>query len=317
MSESYYGSKVNRENLMRKYGFLPALGAAAAAAILVDNRASSLERRDMSEEAGLETHQHPGDQAIYVLPGCRMDGKHISTMLEPQFSRFGPTNYLSYPEQGFSLDSIKQKLITAGELQPDQPATIYASSMGGMVLSKLLSDDQFRQQFGEIDKIILDSSPSGEQDIRRPIRMAMGAAALLKSSWTASRLSGQILHRWGARYTEHDPYISEDQLMEYRQITAAVPLHVTHSQSKFIRQTELEPGSLAGVANSVYYIQSEQDEIIDTERARQNYEKIFDTEIDNLVDDTRPYGSHAAGIEYQARLIELISQSKPLQSPAN
>lgn len=316
MSESIFGNRpiANGDNLLRKYGYLPALGAFAAA-VAIDNSTWLIDRRRQSTEASIETHQHPGAQAIYTLPGCRMDGQNISTMLEPQLSQFGDTNYLTYPQRGFSIESIKHRLLESRSHDKDRPATVYANSMGGVVLSKLLADEDFRHGFGDIDTLIFDSSPSSEQDIRRPVRMAIGAAAVLKSSWTASRLSGEVLHRWALRYKEHDPYISKDQLLTYRQITAATPLHVTYAQSEFIRKAKLETGSLAGVAENIYYVQSERDEVVNTEQALEGYQAIFDTDIKQVIDKTRPHGSHAAGPEFQTKIVELISKSqlaKPL-----
>lgn len=310
MSEIAFGGRhISNLEFFRKYGYIPALGAVAAA-VALDNSTWLIDRRRRSNVATIEAHDNPGEQALYILPGCRMDGQHMATMFEPQFSQFGSTNYLAYPQRGFSIDSIRSNLLEARSKNLDKPATIYANSMGGIVLSKLLTEEDFRDNFGEIDKLILDSSPTSEQDIRRPVRMAMGAAALLKSSWTASRLTGQMLHMRDLRFKEHEPFISHDQLMAYRQVTSATPLHVTHSQSEFIRKTKLEPGSLAGVASSIYYVQSGHDEVIDTERARKNYEAIFETDIEKIVDSTRPYGSHAAGPEFQGKIIELIAQKE-------
>lgn len=135
-----------------------ALGVAAALAL--DHRVGVQHNSHLSAQPEFIHHDHPGDQAIFVLPGCRTDGRQIMELLEPQLSKLGSTVYTVYPQRNFSVEAIGEGLVRARREAGKRRASIYAISMAGLVLADLATDERFRREFGTVDTVVFDSSPA-------------------------------------------------------------------------------------------------------------------------------------------------------------
>lgn len=305
----------SNEIISRRHSHAPMALGILAAATLIDHGMSRLEKRRGDSRAQMESHYHGDERSIITIPGCRSDGLQLGQMLEPQFSQFGSTHFIAYPKRDFSLDSVKERLLEARKKDDYAPATVYAISMGGMVLSTLLADEQFREEFGPIDSIILDSSPSHESDLRSKARLAMGAAAVLKSSWSASKIASYATYLDSLKKIEHEPIVTDQQVAEHLISTAHTPLHVAHQQTEFIRNADLKHMNLSNTAPNIDYIQSPYDHVVDTEQAVRTYSDVYQTNIRTVIDESRPYGSHASGPEFQSGLMQLLGKrSDDIQS---
>ncbi|HET8884546.1 MAG TPA: hypothetical protein VFM68_03680 [Candidatus Saccharimonadales bacterium] len=295
--------------LTRRHSFGPMAVGTVAAALAVDRGAEYWERRRQSDKASFITETNDRERSIYTLPGCRTDGRLVAEMLQPQFQAIGDTTFVAYPQKGFSLDSIKDGLLTAREKEKDKPASIYAISMGGLVLNALLADPEFRDNFGKLDTIVLDSSPSGIKDVRRSSRFALEYAAMFRDSWTMTQLAKHIMERRSTKSLEHEEHISDEQLRRYTVSSARTPLHLTRSQGDFIRKSHLEPDSLKGVADNKYFLHSAYDSVVNTDNAFIQYDQAFGGGLIDVVDESRPHGSHAAGFGFQRKIVDLLQSN--------
>lgn len=308
-AKSFSGEFIGQKH---RYGSL-ALGILAAV-VAADSGVTVLEKQAASRQAELTSNSGQGEQAVVALPGCRTDGSYQADMFAPQLEYVGDSHFISYPKRGFALDSIKEKLLEARARSHDKPLAVLATSMGGMVIAQALKDPEFRQKFGFIDRLVLDSSPSDEQDVRSQARFAMGAAAVLQNSWTASTLSSRIMFNKARKRLSHETCVSDEQVNEHFFRTTHTPLHVASSQGEFIRETHFEPGELTGSVGEIVYIQSRYDTVINTDAAIAAYQQIYDQPVTKVVDSARPIGSHAAGPEYQSKVVELLDLQNELPS---
>ena len=280
-----------------------AVAATAAITFMADASIQYIKRRRDSSTESIKTNLHDGDNATYTIPGCRTDGEVVGDMMEPQLSELGNTHNLSYGEGDIDIDSVKQHLLEARELDDEKNASIVALSMGGLVIAEAFRDKDFAEKFGPIDRLILDSSPSGIDDVTMAARRASQAASTLRTSYSASKLSSWAMFKRSLRNGEnsHDHHVTDEQARLLLKTTADIPLNTIHNQTKFIESNPLEEGSLQDVdVNQIYYISSESDPVIKTEQALKSYEAAFGRSIIHIIDSSRPEKSHAVTPDYQA-----------------
>lgn len=282
-------------------------GLAVATVALVDRSLPRLYSRRAETEASVIEHRgDSADRAIYTLPGSRTDGRVIGEMLETSFKDLGDRYYTVYPEKGFSVDSIKHNLLESRQGNIDKPASFYAMSMGGLVLSHLLNDADFRQNFGEIDTVIFDSSPSSVADVRPPTKRALDAAGIFGDSWFVSRATQLRTHQ---KLRNSKPFVkdvTEDLVHKQRISTAKVSIPTSVAQGMFIGQTNIRDWDFSDVARRKYFISSPHDNVINTEPARKVYDRTYGG-VTDIIDTNRPHGSHAEGIVYQRLMADLMA----------
>lgn len=299
-----------------RYGSL-ALGIAAAA-VAVDSGVVALDKYKSSREASMLDNGGHGEQSIIALAGCRNDGAMLAGMYKNRLNELGDSYFLSYPDRGFDMDSIKQKLLEARSQAKEDRVAVLASSMGGMVISEALRDPEFREKFGFVDRLVLDSSPSSAEHIKKHTRFAMGAAAVLRNSWVANNLGSLFMFKNYKKRMDHDGQVSDRQIYEHFYKVSHTPLHVINSQAEFMENTHFQHNDLAGTVGEIAYISSSHDHVIDVDRASEEYEKIYDTDLARIIDKTRPTTSHAVGSGYQTKMIEALDLSidLPIAEPA-
>lgn len=284
------------------------IGAAATA----EKIATDEERKKLRAEAKVNSTIREGDKAVYIVPGCRTNGHYIGGMIDPFISEHGSTHHLAYPEKGFSLDSVKQALLNARALDGDRPATIYASSMGGMVTSSLLLDPEFREKFGRIDKVVFDSSPADNEDLDNSTRKAMVAASIVPASWTTAHLYRAVMMRTNTRkYMTHSTDISDEQAAGHGKSSANTHLSAVEGQAHFIDHTKFSDDQLKeAYANvgEVIYIGASHDHTVNQESAIQKYARAMGRSVLRIIDWDREEGSHASGPEFPRFIANIIAQ---------
>lgn len=281
-----------------------ALGIAATAALtlLADTGAEYINRRRYNTPTTVKTDIHEGDHTTYTIPGCRTDGEVVGKMLEPQLAQLGNTHNLSYGEGEIDIDAIKQQLLEARDADNDERASIVALSMGGLVVAEAFRDKEFAEKFGPIDSLILDSSPGNIDDIKPSSRRAIRAASALRSSYSVSKISSWAMLKRAIRNGEssHDHHVTDEQAMHHLKTTADISLNTIHKQASYIESSDVNNESLEHLdINRIYYINSENDPVVDTDRALKSYEAAFGRKIIRIVDSSRPAKSHAVSPEYQ------------------
>lgn len=282
------------------------------AAVAVGHGMTLLEKSHHSKKPDITMREHAGEQAIFVLPGCRTDGRYIADLLEPQLSKLGTTIFMAYPQNGFSLDAIGRGLVQAREQAGKKRASVYAISMGGLVLSRLGADEAFRRDFGAIDTLVLDSSPARSEDIKPKMQRLLTAARIARYSFAMGKITPAIMaHLERGELADHEPGIDDALVRQHFDTSAQMPLYTIASQGDFMhRQRGLSAGALSGWVHDIYYVRSSNDSVIDTDSSLLAYSAAFGQPIVDVVDEQRPSSSHAVGPEYPSGLIEFFQRSQ-------
>jgi hypothetical protein len=290
-----------------------ALGAFLTALLVAaETKATNDEHERLKAEAEVVSNIREGERAVYVLPGCRANGHYIGQMLEPHIQHLGSTHHLAYPEKGFSLDSVKRALLEARANDDGRPATIYASSMGGMVICDLLLDEEFREQFGEIEKIILDSSPADEEDLDPGTRFAMFAAEIFPPSRTIASLYRKVVRRASLKHRPAHSQDVPDELVDGHVLSSAdTHLSAVEGQAYYIKHRKFTENELQEALQNVgelIYIGASHDRTVKQEIAHQKYARAAGRAVLRIVDWERERGSHAAGPEYPHFVAEVMAR---------
>lgn len=267
-------------------------------------------RRGLSTQPEIVAQEGDDARSIYVLPGCRSDGRFIARAMGEHLQDIGSVQGVAYPDKGFSVQDVGELLLRARKDEQrrhgERPASILAMSMGGMVVSKLLSDPTFRREFGDIDTMVFDSSPLDANDLTPHARRALFAANTLPSSYTVSQLYSRSVRR-KAEKTSAEP--SDVLFREHMRSTAATPLSAIAGQVAFIRDTQLDPEVLAVVGSEIgaaYYISAEEDGTTLIHQASQHATDLYGGYMLPVVDADRANPSHAASVEYPGRVAQLL-----------
>ena len=250
-------------------------------------------------------YAHDGDQSIYILPGCRGDGEFIAGALEEPLRELGSVHAVKYPEGGFSVDDIKKQLLETRSAERDRRASFYAMSMGGMVLAHLLRDDEFRENFGPIDTIVLDSSPSSVEDLQRSTYRALTAAARIPSTYTLSKVYERFAVKSANKIGDETP---EADLSRRRKLaTASTPLGEIAAQTRFMIRSHFEKDELSHVeVGRIEYLSATDDEVVKLKQAHGSWQRIYGRMIGRTYDVSRDNPSHAEGVEHPDKVRELL-----------
>ena len=294
---------------------LRATVGAAAACLALESVATYRDTRRLDDRATMVSTRHDGDTSIYVLPGCRTDGHFLARTFEPHFQGIGSTNFVAYPQKGFSIDAVRDTILEARAGDDERPASFYVLSMGGIVLSTLLKDAEFRDKVGDIDMVLFDSSPTGAHTLSEYTHKAMEVAAHTPPIRAVSHAYKHFMKRRTQHIDADLPYA--DVLREHLATTAETPLNAVKGQTQLIRSARFGSGELqpAGAAiNHMAYITALSDDVVDVERAHAEYELMYSRPIDYIVDETRSAPSHAAGPEHWQKVAELLADRQPAEA---
>jgi hypothetical protein len=275
----------------------------------IEKTATGYDRRQHNKKTRVLSHIREMGRAIYIMPGCRADGEYIGEMLEPHIQHIGTTHHEAYSEEDFDLEDIKQKELEARTRDMGRAAIVYCSSMGGMKFTKSLTDPQYREGFGKVDMLLLDSCPADIEDLDHGTRLAMLASRIFPPSWTVSRLYRGFMRRAARKLQPHSPRVTDDQVRGHKLSSANFPLRAVKYQAEFISKTHLrdiEDGELTDAADVVIYISSEHDRVVNGDNAYKEYNRIFGGKVIRMIDPSRPVYGHADGPENPEMLIELM-----------
>lgn len=305
MTTSYAAPRTER------FGIATTMSALAAGAVLsgiaLESTRAVRTRTTVSTEPELIVQPSAGEQSVYVLPGCRSDGRFIAEHLGSQLTELGSVYTTVYPDRGFPLDKIRDNLLEARRYD-DRPAAIYAMSMGAIVMSHLLEDGEFRSKFGAIDTMVFDSSPSRVADLHPHVQKATRAARFVPGVPVAAQIySHYMMRRVESRHREQD--IPDMLLAEHERSTAGTPYYAVNAQLRLLRDTDFAPAALHDArVGRIAYLSSEVDDVVqDLDGARQNFVEIYDREIERVIDSERANPSHAVGVEHPTEVLKQLA----------
>jgi hypothetical protein len=286
----------------------------------VDKVATDQDRRHRSKTTRIVSHEHEKERVVYMMPGCRADGEYIGEMLEPHIQHIGTTRNEAYAEDDFDLEESKGKELEERSRDMGRAAVVYCLSMGGVKFAKSLTDENYREKFGKIDTLLLDSSPADVVHLASGTRFAMRMARMLPPSWTVSRLYRGFMRRHARTPHAHSSHVTDEQVIGHQLSSANTPLRAVRAQAKFIEETHFEDGELAEAAkdiDKIYYISAKHDHVVDVDAAYEKWNRIFGGRVIRIIDEQRPMNSHADGPEFPEKIVELMEGSAPKHDEPN
>ena len=273
-----------------------------------------------AKKARLVSKAEDGDRPIYLMPGCRSDGEYIGEMIEPHLRHIGPVRAEAYAEDEFDLEDLEAKELESRARDMGRSAIVYCSSMGGMKFTKSLTKSDYKEKFGHIDTLILDSSPADMEDLDSGTKLAMLAAKIFPPSWTISRLYRSFMRKGAKKLRGHSESVTDEQVRGHLMSSADTPLSAVRSQARFIREThlsEIDDGVLSDAADKIYYISSAHDHVVNTDAAYEQYNRIFGGKVVRIVDLLRDEDGHADGPEHPELIVQLMEGYQPRTDEPN
>ncbi len=289
------------------------VGAFLVNLVLAERRATDEERAKLNPEAVVDSHIRDGDNAVYIVPGCRANGHYIGQMFEQHVEHLGSTHHLAYPEIGFSLESVKHELLKARKLDEGRPAVVYVSSMGGMVICSLLQDPEFREKFGKIETLILDSSPADSEDLDTHTRLLMFLVENIPTSRTVSKVYRNIMRAAAKKVMPHSPSVTKEQVLGHARTSADTPLAAVEGQAFFIDSTWFKDGQLADAVrdiDNIWFVGASHDNMVNLDAAYGKWCRAMGCTVLRATDPDRNAGGHASGPEFVDGVVKLM---KPTQ----
>ncbi len=296
------------------------LSAAASSTLALVRPQHANESHELTpaERASIELRTDSyGNQVNVLLSGCRTNGEIVSRMVGPTLDRFGASATLVYPKQGCSYESIRDNLIDVRRrFGQETPFNLIAISMGGMLVNRLYQDERFRDGFGPVESLVIDSAPSAPGDIRLMAKAGLDFARVASrlplhdaSAWFAQKVSQRATNF--SRETimsEIDPErINPDIAYEHRAFTHSVGLGVIDAQYRTIMSHEVTRGSLARFAGRVVYLTTRNDAVVNTRRAAAKYAEAVGDRFSVVINDDLTDTFHATVTDHPGQLEKFLS----------
>lgn len=295
---------------------LGALSLMAASAAIAEAHATKEDTKGRSDKAEVVSNIRPGEFATFTVPGYHAEGHVLSRNLDRHFEHMGTTHYAVHPEKGFSLDSIREEWLKARDLDGHRPARIYALSMGGLLVSKLFSDEEFRKEFGPVDRLVLDSALSGKHDLSGGEKLAMGLATVLPVTYSTNRLYHALSGSELNGPLDHAAEVLPREVRERIGAAAMVHFSAGRDQILFMRGEDVANMDLSDfgreIPNGVTYLSSTNDLVVNVNHSSKVYTESLDKNIEYRVDLLRKQtSSHAGGPERPQGAVDALLGQHP------
>lgn len=285
---------------------LAAAGVVLSALALESTRAS-IEKTHRRILPKIISHDGGGERSVYILPGCRSDGQFVADHLGVELAELGRSHTIQYPEHGFSVNDIGKKILETRR-HDTSPASFCVMSMGGMALTQLLRDEEFRAEFGAIESIVFDSSPADASHLLGSAKKGVTATRFVPHTPTIAYFYNKTMQK-GVERKRNLVDRQEGLLLEHCISTAMTPLSAVRPQTRFIDKTHFESGELANARiDTMTYVSAGDDEVVDVMAAHQRYVDIYSRAIPHAIDRDRPSPSHAMGVEYAHTIKNILTQ---------
>lgn len=288
-----------------------ALGALSVGmAFMADAQAGARYSRSRDERADVISNIRPGEKAVFTVPGYHTNGRVIGKNLDRHFEHMGTTHYAVHPERGFNLDSIREAWLEARDKDGHRPAKIYAMSMGALLVAKLFSDDRFRQEFGEVDSLVIDSGLSGPEDVHLSSKLAMGLAMILPLTYTTGKLYNLFNRRDLHHVIDHAPEVLQSEAEEHIMSSSQTSFDAAKAQVMFMNGNDVDDMDLVPfgieIDGNIIYLASPRDDVLNADRSSQQFSNALQRDIEYWTDTRRAPGSHATGPERPQGAIDAL-----------
>lgn len=286
------------------------LGAFSLAAAAAETKATQRDNKRYSTKADVISNIRDGEYSTFYVPGFNGDGRVVAKNIDRHLEHMGTTHYHVHPERGFSLDSIREEWLRARELDGHRPARIFAVSMGALLLSKIFEDDGFRDEFGEVERVVYDSGLSGRGDLSAGKKLGIAAGLILPSTHTTGKIYNVINNLTDEHDFGHDPEVSDEEVIERYKSTAAARFSSAKSQIWFMHTNDVANMDLSRFGNEVQggfaYIASANDTLVNTHRSVNIYAQSLNQPIEYRIDSGRGQNSHAKGPDHPKSVVDAL-----------
>lgn len=244
----------------------------------VDDRATLIERPGK------------GDLSAILVLGNGALAAEYAHKLGPCFEEHGTSYFISYPDRGFSVDSITDRFLEAYDKSSGNRRALFSYSMGLMVTNHLMTmpdvaDAVTDNDQGGTDYWVCDSGVTRIANLHPYIRSLLREARNLKSSHAIAKACDWLLGADGAWR-----YASLSQL------------HWMQSQS----DRELVPGALAHVSERIpakHYLSAYHDWRVNLESSFKDLNALHDGKWRWTKSRRRPWISHSLNNPDEYRMI--------------
>ena len=286
------------------------MGAFLTAA-LVDTSWSKAERRHRDDQAGLISTRNDKDLSIIVLVGNGANGRQYAKQLGPHLEDFGSTHFVVYPENGFSKESVADRILEAGAMDEGKRKAIFVSSMGEMVFNHQVAEPEFANQLGDIEFLISNDGVTNLSNIQPRIKRMLHVGAHIPVTKSTASAFGAVRRSAAHKSIPHGPEISDDEAREHALSTASTPLYALSAQWRnMLSYDRLPDGALREFGNRVHHkihLTAPKDRVINGNESYQDKVRLYG-DFERIVDYDMPEGGHALAAEFPGSVRRILSR---------
>lgn len=286
------------------------MGAFLTAALL-DTRLANVERRQRDDQARLISTQNDTDLSIIALVGNGANGSHYAKQLGPHLEEFGSTHFVVYPENGFSTESVGDRILEANEMDRGKTKAIFVSSMGEMVFNHQVANPEFAQQLEDVDFLISNDGVTNLSNVRPHIKGLLRIGAYIPITKTTVSAFGMARKTAMQKHIPHGPEITDEEAHEHERSTAATPLYALSAQWRNMLSYEpLADGSLEAFGRRIQHkvhLTAPNDRVINGDTSYEDKVRLYG-DFERVIDYSMPEGGHALGAEFPASIKKILGR---------
>jgi hypothetical protein len=183
-------------------------------------------------------------------------------------------------------------------------------SMGALIVAKMFSDEGFREDFGEVDTLVMDGGLSGKKDVSSSSKLAMAVGTVLPVTYMTDKLyhyiTGQELHK----KVDHAPEVTDEEAYEHVLSSTQTSFDAAKAQILFMNKNSVDQMKLdtfgRNITGRIIYLSSPRDDVLNPHRAVQEYSDALERDIEFWVDTRRALGTHASGPEHPQSVLDAM-----------
>ncbi len=281
-------------------------------AAMTDVTLAGAERRRREDQAQLISREGTGDLSIIALVGNGASGRHYAKQLGPHLEEYGSTHFVAYPENGFSSESVAERILEAADRDKDRRKALFVSSMGEMVFNHLAADPEFAERLNPVDFLISNDGVTNISNLQPKMQRLIKMGVHLPVTKTTSALYSYI-RKSGIHFAiPHEPEVSDDEVLEHLFSTASTPLYAMSAQWKNMMKYErLADGTLREFGRSILHkvhLTAPNDSVINGDASYRDKLALYG-DFERVTDHAMPAGGHALVAEFPSSIRRILDRS--------
>lgn len=289
------------------------MGAALVGGLVEVGRA--IHEKHQPTVAGVESYFEDEGPSFIFVRGCGENYQAQAPLFHQKLGGYGSLHF-EYQVQGrHSQDIVDQNVIEACKSDGDRDRVLVCSSMGLMNTMRSLTNPAVRHAIGDgrLKAIVSRSGITSREDLQPSMQRAAGVSAHLPSlSVIGAAVRMNRLHQSHQPIAHSDKITAEAALMHHES-SAYMPFSslVSSQHREIYESTRWADGSHRMIVDQnpgvkLYHITADYDHVADRHRTVASLERTFEQQVEVVVDERRPHGSHADDLEYPEPLEEIM-----------